>query len=372
MPRRRARIEPTVSVLVIAHNEEDLIEARIDNLLALDYPKDRIEIVIASDGSTDETVARALRYEHAGVAVRAFDQRRGKSATLNAAAPLLRGEIVLFADARQRFDAGSLRAIVDSFADPAVGAVSGELMLSAGAGTAGQGAAFYWRYEKFIRESEGRADSTVGATGAIYAIRRELFAPIPDDTILDDVLIPLRIVRQGYRVVFEPGARAYDAASATARHEFIRKARTCAGTFQLFAREPWLLSPWRNRLWFETVSHKALRLALPLLHAGLLVATLVAWGQTPIHGTTQGLDTLRVGGADPIYGWALAAQLLFYGAALVGYARRDARRRSFVFSVPCAICLLSWASLVGFARFVTNRQQAAWERAPSQARPART
>jgi cellulose synthase/poly-beta-1,6-N-acetylglucosamine synthase-like glycosyltransferase len=372
MPRRRARIEPTVSLLVIAHNEEDRIEGRIDNLLALDYPKDRLEIVIASDGSTDETVARALRYGHAGVAVRAFEQRRGKSATLNAAAPLLRGEIVLFADARQRFDAGSLRAIVDSFADPAVGAVSGELMLSAGAGTAGQGAAVYWRYEKFIRESEGRADSTVGATGAIYAIRRELFAPIPDDTILDDVLIPLRIVRQGYRVVFEPGARAYDAASATARQEFIRKARTCAGTFQLFAREPWLLSPWRNRLWFETVSHKALRLALPLLHAGLLVATLIAWGQTPMHGATQGLATLRAGGADPMYGWALAAQLLFYGAALVGYARRDARRRSFVFSVPCAICLLSWASLVGFARFVTNRQQAAWERAPSQARPART
>ena len=169
----------------------------------------------------------------------------------------------------------TLRALVENFADPAVGAVSGELVLTTSDRTAaaGRGSAFYWRYEKFIRSTEGRADSTIGATGAIYAIRRELFEPIPDDTILDDVLIPLRIVRKGYRVLFEPRARAYDSASATAQHEFVRKARTIAGTFQLFSRELWLFNPRRNRLWFETMSHKALRLALPVLHATLLVAS---------------------------------------------------------------------------------------------------
>ena len=173
------------------------------------------------------------------------------------------------------FDPGTLRALVDNFADPTVGAVGGELVLTTknGPAAAGRGAAFYWRYEKFIRSTEARADSTIGATGAIYAIRRRLFEPIPDDTILDDVVIPLRIVRQGYRVVFEPQARAHDAASPTARQEFVRKARTIAGTFQLFARERWLLDPRRNRLWFETVSHKALRLALPLLHLALLATS---------------------------------------------------------------------------------------------------
>lgn len=344
-PRLRRPVEPFVSIVVIAHNEEERIAARIENLLALDYPARRREIVIASDGSTDATVARARRYDGQGVSVRSFHARRGKSAVLNVVLPSLRGEIVLFADARQQFDRRSLRALVENFADPAVGAVSGELVLttSAGTGAAGRGSAFYWRYEKFIRSTEGRADSTIGATGAIYAIRRTLFESIPDDTILDDVLIPLRIMRKGFRVVFEPRARAYDSASPTAHHEFVRKARTIAGTFQLFSREWWLFDPRRNRLWLETMSHKALRLALPVLHAALLVAT-VALASTWFYQS------------------ALAGQLMFYGAALVGYTQRFAARRSFVFTVPCAICLLSWATVVGFLRFLTNRQQVTWER----------
>ena len=346
----RAPIEPSVSIVVVAHNEADRIAARIENLLALDYPVDRFDIVVASDGSTDATVGCARRYEYLGVRVRPFATRRGKSAVLNAVVPSLRSEIVLFVDARQRFDRGTLRALVQNFADPTVGAVSGELVLTTAASTAaaGRGTAFYWRYEKFIRSAEGRTDSTVGATGAIYAIRRELLEPIPDDTILDDVLIPLRIVRKGFRVLFEPEARAYDCASATAREEFVRKARTIAGTFQLFARERWLFNPRSNRLWFQTISHKALRLALPGLHAALLLATLgLAW--------------------QWLYQWALAAQLMFYAAAMVGYTHRgQVRRRSFVFSVPCAICLLSWATVVGFFRFLTHRQQATWERVPAR------
>lgn len=344
-PRLRGPIEPSVSIVVVANNEADRIAARIENLLALDYPVDRVEIVVASDGSTDATVRCARRYEHLGVRVRPFAARRGKSAVLNAVVPDLRSDIVLFVDARQRFDRGTLRALVENFADPTVGAVSGELVLTTAAGTAaaGQGTAFYWRYETFIRSAEGRADSTVGATGAIYAIRRELFDPIPDDTILDDVLIPLRIVRKGFRVLFEPEARAYDSASATAHEEFVRKARTIAGTFQLFAREPWLFDPWSNRLWFQTISHKALRLALPGLHLALLIAAFAL-------------------ASHWIYQGALAGQLMFYAAALVGYTQRQSQRRSFLFSVPCAISLLSWATVVGFVRFVTNRQQVTWER----------
>lgn len=345
--RRRAPIEPRVSIIVVAHNEVDRIVSRIENLLALDYPRDRLEIVIGSDGSSDDTVARARRYEALGITVYDFAQRRGKPATVNAVVPLVHGDIVVFADARQRFEPGALRALVANFADPKVGAASGELVLTArqGTGTAGHGASFYWRYEKFIRSAEGRGDSTVGATGAIYAIRRTLFERISEDTLLDDVLIPLRIVKAGYRVVFEPDARAHDLASATAKQEFVRKTRTIAGMFQVLSRETWLLNPFRNRLWFETVSHKVLRLALPMLHAALLISTIAL--------------------ADRgFFGFMLAAQLTFYGCALIGSLQRDARRRSIVFSAPCAMCVLLWATVVGFYRFVTHRQKVTWERVP--------
>lgn len=202
---------------------------------------------------------------------------------------------------------------------------------------------FYWHYEKLIRRSESRVDSAVGVTGAIYAIRRDLFERIPEDTILDDVVVPMRITRRGYRVLFEPGARAYDRAAATAGEEFRRKVRTLAGNFQLFAREPWLLNPLQNRLWFQTLSHKALRLLTPLF---LL--------------TAFGSNLLLVG--LPFYRWMLAGQVIFYAAALGGYALRNARRRIPLMIVPYVTCLLSWATLVAFHRFLRGRERVTWEK----------
>jgi cellulose synthase/poly-beta-1,6-N-acetylglucosamine synthase-like glycosyltransferase len=341
-------------MIVVAYNEGRRIRSRLENLLTLDYPRDRIEIIVGSDGSTDDTVDQARRYERRGVRIQAFRERRGKPAVLNALVPLTQGEIVVFADARQHFDRRALRALVSNFADDAAGAVSGELILRTQrrAAAATQGAAFYWRYEKLIRSTEARSDSTVGATGAIYAIRRELFEPIPDDTVLDDVAIPLHIVKRGYRVLFEPEARAYDRACATAREEFVRKTRTIAGTFQLFAREPWLLNPLRNRLWFETISHKALRLTIPALHAALL-----------------GANVSLLGGW--LYQWMLAGQLMFYAAALAGCLQPAARRRLILYSVPYTICLLGWATVVGFVRFAAQRQQVTWERVPPAPLPQR-
>jgi cellulose synthase/poly-beta-1,6-N-acetylglucosamine synthase-like glycosyltransferase len=344
-PHHQAPDEPPVTIVVVAYNEAARIDARIENLLALDYPRSKLQIVVASDGSTDATFARARRGAAAGVDVREFSWRRGKAAVLNDVVPSASGDIVVFADARQIFDAGAVRALVANFADPSVGAVSGELMLSSTAGGAavGEGACFYWRYEKFIRRHESRAGSIVGVTGAIYAIRRTLFEPLPDDTILDDVWIPLRIARRGHRVLFEPAARAYDCASATAAQEFTRKVRTIAGTFQLFARERWLFNPWRNRLWIETLSHKGLRLLAPLLELALLVAGTVlfeAW----------------------LYRGICMLQIACYGAAFAGHAQRDVRRRLKVLSVPYTVCLLNWATVVGFARFVTGRQRAVWDR----------
>jgi biofilm PGA synthesis N-glycosyltransferase PgaC len=269
------------------------------------------------------------------VKVRNFRNRRGKAAVLDELIPSAEGDIVVLADARQSFEPQAIRALVANFADPRVGAVSGELMASG----------FYWQYEKFIRANESWSDSTVGATGAIYAIRRELFEPIPADTILDDVLIPVRIARQGYRVLFEARARAYDVSMAP-HAEFARKTRTIAGTFQLLARESWLLNPFRSRLWFEALSHKALRLAIPVMHAVLFGANLA-------------LSRARI--ADEGYRWMMACQLMFYAAALTGRAIPSSRRR-LVIVVPYTMCLLLWATMIGFLRFATRRQQVTWER----------
>jgi cellulose synthase/poly-beta-1,6-N-acetylglucosamine synthase-like glycosyltransferase len=346
-PHRREPIAPTVTVVVVAYNEAEKIAGRIRNLRALDYPASQLDIVIASDGSTDDTAARAQADPR--VAVRAFSCRRGKAAVLNDVVRSARGEIIVLADARQQFEPDAVRALVSNFADPAVGAVSGELMLSAGTTATGDGVSFYWRYEKFMRRHENRTDSTVGATGAIYAIRRALFEPIPADTILDDVLVPLRIVRRGYRVLFDATARAIDEPSATARQEFVRKARTTAGMFQLFCRERWLLNPFRNRLWLETLSHKGLRLAAPLLQAVVLACSI-------------GLRDV------PLYRLMLLGQCAFYGAALAGWAlghraaSPEPRAPMCFLSVPYAICLLNWATVVGFVRFTAGRQHATWER----------
>jgi cellulose synthase/poly-beta-1,6-N-acetylglucosamine synthase-like glycosyltransferase len=343
---RQVAAEPMVTVVVVAYNEAQRIERRIENLLSLDYPRAKLEILVASDGSTDGTDGRARWFERAGVKVRAFETRRGKAAVLNDVIPLARGEIVVLADARQRFDSGALRALVADFGDRDVGAVSGELVIRTRANEHGStiaaGSSFYWRYEKFIRRNESQAYSTVGATGAVYAIRRELFERIPDDTLLDDVLIPMRIISHGYRVLFEPAAMAYDLAAASPRQEFVRKVRTIAGTFQLFAREHWLLNPFRNGVWFETLSHKGLRLLTPLLHAVILVANV-------------GLLAL------PAYRWILGAQVAFYAAAAVTHLLGQ-RRTVLLTRVPYTMCLLVWATVVGFIYFATRQQQVTWER----------
>jgi cellulose synthase/poly-beta-1,6-N-acetylglucosamine synthase-like glycosyltransferase len=364
---RREPIAPLVTVLVVAHNEAATIAGRIQNLLDVDYPADRLDVVIASDGSTDDTVARARSHADTRLAVRSFLSRRGKAAVLNDIVPSARGEIVVLADARQRFEPAAVRALVSNFADPSVGAVSGELILTAGTTATGDGVGFYWRYEKFIRHHESRSDSTVGTTGAIYAIRRALFEPIPADTILDDVLIPMRVVRRGYRVLFDETARALDGPSATARQEFVRKTRTIGGTFQLFCRERWLLNPFRNRLWFETLSHKVLRLAAPLLQAALFACSIA----------------LR---DDRFCRLMLLCQCAFYAAAIGGWTSDALRTTSpeprdaspeprapsclRILTVPYAICLTNSATLVGFVRYVTGNQRATWERATPAPVPA--
>ena len=350
-PVHRDQSRPMVTVLIAAHDEARTICARIENCLALRYRPSQLEIVVASDGSTDGTVELAQRYARSvrsspRVRVIAYPWRRGKPAVLNDTIPRCDGDIVVLGDARQRWSPDAVRLLVQSFADPRVGAVSGELvLLNSGGAAVGEGVGAYWRYEKLIRRAESAVDSTIGATGAIYAIRRDLFTPIPQDTLLDDVLIPLRIARRGFRVLFDGRAQAWDHVATTAREEYTRKVRTIGGVLQLFTREPWLWLP-THRLWVQAISHKLLRLAAPLFMAAALLAS------------------LALAPARPMYAIALGVQLVFYAAAAAGAMLR--RRRGViarVLAVPYAFCLLNVTTIVGVWRFVTGRQSVQWHKA---------
>jgi cellulose synthase/poly-beta-1,6-N-acetylglucosamine synthase-like glycosyltransferase len=337
--------EPSITVIVVAYNEAKIIRARLENILRSNYPHDRLRVLLASDGSTDTTIQRARKLGSPRVKLVEFRRRRGKAAVLNDVVPMAEGDIVVLADARQHFSPDALRVLAAAFTDPKVGAVSGELIFTNGAERSEleEGVGFYWRYEKFIRRHESRIASTVGATGAIYAIRCRLFKPLPESVILDDVLIPMRIVRQGYRVLFEPCARAYDRAAASASREFQRKLRTIAGNFQLFYLEPWLLNPFQNRLWLQTISHKGARLLSPLCLAAAIGANIFLLAQ-------------------PAYRYLFLAQIVFYVAATAGYTARRARRRHAMLNIPYTFCLLNVATVVAFVSLLSGHQRATWKK----------
>jgi cellulose synthase/poly-beta-1,6-N-acetylglucosamine synthase-like glycosyltransferase len=276
-PVKKGFGEPSVSILIAARNEKDRIEAKIMNCLQLDYPPGKLQVVVALDAPSDGTDQIARKCESAIVNVLSCSQHQGKAGTLNDAAASARGDILVFADVRQQFDRHSLRELVANFHDPSIGAVSGELILMDENGhEAADGVGLYWRYEKWIRAQEAEIHSMMGATGSIYAIRRELYTPMPPDTILDDVAIPMNIVLRGKRAVFDGSARAYDQVSASPKLEYGRKVRTLTGNYQVLARMPALLSPLHNPVWLQFISHKVGRLLVPYFLALLFVANLFA------------------------------------------------------------------------------------------------
>jgi len=297
---------PGVSILIAARNEAPRLQARIENLLASDYPADRIQIIVTSDGSTDEFSDVLARFGQRVELLRLQDA--GKAIALNAAAARARNPVLVFADCRQRFAPDAIRRLVSHFGDPQIGAVSGELMIEAEGSTIGEGIGAYWRYEKWLRRREAVVGSTLGATGAIYAMRRELWRPLPGITILDDVLAPMRVVLSGKRVVFDGQARAIDTAAPDAATELRRKIRTLAGNFQLVAIEPRLLLPIVNPVWLQFVSHKLGRLLVP--YALLL-----------IFGASTMLASSSV-----FFGLVFAAQIGFYGLAVYGAVLEQQRR----------------------------------------------
>jgi cellulose synthase/poly-beta-1,6-N-acetylglucosamine synthase-like glycosyltransferase len=345
-PVARAPIEPKVTLLIVAHNEEERIGAKLRNSLAIDYPRDRLDILVASDGSWDGTDEVVSSFSRDGVRLLRLPGPKGKPSALNEAVPLAEGEILVLCDARQRLDKAAVRELVSHFADPTVGAVSGELHIDAENGSAsGEGVGLYWRYEKAIRRAESVCGSTVGATGALYAFRKALFRPLDPGTILDDVAVPMRVAEAGYRVTFEPAAAAFDEACKDAACEYRRKVRTLAGNYQLVALYPSFLDPRRNRLTWHFVSHKLSRLVVPWCLAVCLLSSGWLWA---------------VRGSAP-HGAVFAAQVLFYALAGAGFALERLGRRPRLLSVPCAVTLLNVAAAAALPGFLRGTQKAAWK-----------
>jgi cellulose synthase/poly-beta-1,6-N-acetylglucosamine synthase-like glycosyltransferase len=314
----------------------------MENLLALDYPEQNVEIVVVSDGSTDGTEAILRDYaQNPRVHAMLNQLSRGKASGLNDALEIAHGEIVVFTDVRQTLEAQGLRVLMQDFADPQVGCVSGELMLGdSAAGEKNRGMGLYWRIEKTIRDLESASGSVVGATGAFYGVRRELVQPIPAETLLDDVYIPMQVVKAGKRVIFEPKARAWDLPDQGTEREFARKVRTLSGNYQLLQLQPWLLSG-ANAIRFEFISHKLLRLIVPFA----LVAALIACALVP----------------QPFYRGALVLQAAFYALSLVGMAGMKLGPMARASDAAFTFVVLNTAAVVAFANFVTGRK-AAWTR----------
>jgi biofilm PGA synthesis N-glycosyltransferase PgaC len=334
-PLLQHQMVPSVSIVIAAHNEEKQLRSKLSNLKSLLYPRDQLQILIASDGSTDCT-AQILRESATWITPIILNQPRGKAGALNEAARQATGEILVFLDVRQMVDANAVSELVTCFADPEVGAVSGELVLEpATDGIAHDGLGIYWRIEKAVRKLESQSGSVVGVTGAIYAIRRELFVEIPDGTILDDVFVPMNVARQGRRVIFQPTAIARDRIFVERGKEFSRKVRTLTGNYQLVQLAPWLLSP-ANPLLFRFVSHKLLRLFVPLFLVTMVVSSALSEGA--------------------FYKIALAAQLVCYGLAVLG-ALRPSSRGVKPIAIAYTFVLLNLAAVAACNNFVQGRNK---------------
>lgn len=335
------RFTGSTSLVLAVYNEESSIERRLDELTSLLRTSGcEGEVIVVSDGSTDSTVPLAERYATGQVRILELPVNVGKAEALTVGCATARGDIIVFADARQRWAPDALENLLRNFMDPKVGGVSGDLRVETNSGLM-SGFGLYWRYEKWLRQTESLVHSTVGVTGAISAVRRVLFRPIPKGIILDDVYWPLQVAMQDYRVVHEEQARAFDQLPQKAGDEFQRKVRTLSGNFQLLTQLPAALLPWRNPIWLQFVSHKIMRLVVPW---ALLVALINSAFLTAA-----------------LYEIAFIGQLAFYCLGVYGILL-GARSHSRLASVAGSFLVLNAAAWLAFWVWITGRATRSWRK----------
>ena len=330
---------PSVSLLIVAHNEEILIGNRIQSALAVEYPDAKVEVLVVCDGCTDGTVAIAREHTDRRVRVLDLQPRVGKAAALSQGCAEARHAILVLADVRQSWEPGAVKLLLENFANPTIGAVSGNLVLEKPPGVLA-GVGLYWRYEKWLRAQESRLYSMVSVSGSVSALRRELFQPIPKGTILDDVYWPLQVAMQGFRVILDERACVYDHLPENSRDEFRRKVRTLSGNLQLLGLLPAALLPWRNPVWFQYLCHKLLRLVVPWALVGMFAASLVP----------EGL----------LYRTAFWSQALFYLAGLAGIRWKAVAYRLRPVSIAASFLVLNAAAWLAFWVWLSGKTTRSW------------
>jgi len=343
---------PAVSMIIPAYNEAEVIREKIENCLALDYPRERLEIIVASDGSSDGTAEIVREYADRGITLIDCKERSGKATVLNRTVERAAHDILIMSDANTMYEPRALRHLVKHFTDPRVGAVVGEMILQS-ISDEHKGEVQYWRYEVVLKFMENKLGAILGANGGLYAIRRELYTPIPINTLNDDFLIPLRIREGGYRQVYSPEARATEATAKSVKSEAVRKVRIAAGNIQSMVILWRLLNPLRGWIAFTFWSHKILRWFAPFFMIGAFVlnALLVPWAR---------LLSAEAWGREAAYTVLFALQAAFYGTALVGAFAAEYPIIRKLCGVQYYFTAMNIALLKGFFRFIRRAQKVTW------------
>jgi len=350
-PVRKSSNTFSASIVISIYNEAPRLAAKLKNILSSEGSSRIVQILIGSDGSNDEPERIIREVDDPRIQLIPYSTRRGKPSILNDLIPKATGDIVIMMDVRQRLDHHALTSLLDNFSDPSVGVVSGELVFerSETDSSAAGGIDAYWRYEKWIREREGRFQSVPGATGALYAVRRELVSPIPAGAALDDVLIPMQAIQcNEFRCVLDPAAVMFDRPAQNTAQESIRKQRTLAGCVQLLRYHPEWCLPGGHPIWWQFISHKIARLISPFLMLGALVFSALL---APIH---------------PAYGWLLTGQVLFYVLGVWGLIRKEVAPKSFVYFLPRMIGIfisMQGAIVMGWGKGIRHSNLALWHKA---------
>ncbi len=342
-PPKKHPHTPPVSLIIAAYNEASVITTKIENSLNLDYP--HLEIIVVTDGSSDNTPELARQYE--GITVLHSEERRGKSAAINRAVDHATGEILVFSDANAYYNPNAIRHLVDNFHDETVGCVSGRKTVLQQGSTVGDSEGLYWKYESFIKVSESAAHSSTGVVGEMIALRKSLYRPIPQHIINDDAFLAVSIWQQGYRVLYEPQAISWETPSASVRDDVIRRQRINAGRYQLmFAPQLWLSAP--LLVVFMLLSHKFSRLLLPFFMLGALCFNLLLLAFPPIPWWLQ---------------LSLVGQLLVYGIAILGGIAEKIGIKNKGLRLAYYLVSSNGAALQGFFRFMRGKQTVLWEKA---------
>lgn len=360
-PRRFPPPTASVTLLIAAYKEEDVIAQKLDNSLALDYPREHMQILVAADGSDDGTADIVRTYADRGVELSYRPERRGKMAAINRAMQQARGSLVVFSDANNHYHTDALQELLAPFADPTIGAVTGAKTLIREGDALSESEGIYWKYESFIKKQETRLGCCTGVVGEMLAIRRDLFEPLPEHTICDDFSIAMRIIRRGYRVVYAPRALSSERISLSEKDEITRRTNIVAGRYQAIAMAHRLL-PFHNPLvvW-QVVSHKFLRPLVPLAMIGALVCNLVAVVRPPRATAKAGLSRLlRL--APPFNLLFLLLQSGFYGLAWLGQGNKHKGILGKMLYLPTFLVNSNIAALSGLYRFITRRQTVLWQR----------